>query len=66
MFAKANGKKLAAHIRAPPAVAGADFRLFGRKVLWLWENPWAIVAENPPFTVMSRTYEKVRTFFKGG
>jgi len=43
---------------------GSDFRLFGQKVLWLWENPWAIVAENLEFPVSSGIYEKVRTFFK--
>ena len=32
---------------------GSDFRLFGQKGLWLWENPWAIIAENPPIVVTS-------------
>ena len=47
-----------------PALGAAVFRLFGQKVLWLWENPWAIIAENPPIVVTSGTYEKVRTCFE--
>ncbi|MFA6548103.1 MAG: recombinase family protein [Candidatus Magasanikbacteria bacterium] len=32
---------------------GSDFRLAGQKVSWLWENSWAIIAENSSITVSS-------------
>ena len=32
---------------------GSDFRLAGQKVSWLWGKPWAIIAENSPFTESS-------------